>query len=374
MQDQKPDVEPIRYSLDESTSDLPPAYDALSLHHSVNHSANHYTSTSAFPGPVAGSSGDLHESDSARSKPPALNTGKSLPPPPLPLGDTSHPKNDSPALSHRPRARKNTSWLSLLPFVSSFSANRVRQSVVSIVTDLVVPPTRVSHEGQKNAHEILASIAETCAEHKLSLSTILQETFIADHTPMYWAIVNYRQELLVALLVHSRPLSIQTISDIRRACLVNSNQALFHALRVCRPPFHRTDGIRVPGLRAGTFHLLADFSKELNDTLIASDNLLLGNRPLDEIHIQRTSDQAFVVSFDIPLWQRRMKAIGQVDFEFIASGKHIFQFDASCIQLHACDRSDVVCHILLHRPFVTDRDIWEIEKRHEYMARHGQPS
>ncbi|KAF8131805.1 hypothetical protein EV363DRAFT_1479243 [Boletus edulis] len=144
---------------------------------------------------------------------------------------------------------------------------------------------------------------ETCAEHKVSLSTVLQEAFIADHTPMYWAIVNYRQELLVALLVHSRPLSIQTVSDIRRACLVTSNQALFHALRTCRYPFHGTDGIQAPSLRT------------------ASDNLLLGNRPMDEICIQQASDQTFVVSFDIHLWQKRMKAVGQVGFEFIASSR-----------------------------------------------------
>jgi len=293
--DQNSDVEPIRDSLDSSSGDLPPAYDTLSLYHPVNHSANPYTNTSAFPGPVAGSnSSDLPDSDSASFKPSVSNIDRSLPPRPPSLDDTpslprnssralaqrphpcnidkslprppspgdtsSFPRKASPALAQRPRPRNNTSWLSLLPFVSSFSAKRVRQSVLSIVSDLVVPPSRGSNEEQKNVHEVLASLAETCAEHKLSLSDILQETFIADHTPMYWAVVNYREELLVALLVHSRPLSIQTVSDIRRACLVNSNQALFHALRVCHPPFHRTDGIRIPSLRAGMF---ADLSQGL---------------------------------------------------------------------------------------------------------------
>ncbi|KAI9455821.1 hypothetical protein HD554DRAFT_2146988 [Boletus coccyginus] len=301
--DQNSDVEPVR-DIDSSSGDLPPAYDTLSLYHPVNHSANPYTNTSAFPGPLAGSSSDPPDPDSARLKPSVSNIDRSLPPRPPSLDDTSSfPRKASPVLAQRPRPRNNTSWLSLLPFVSSFSAKRVRQSVLSIVRDLVVPPSRGSNEEQKNVHEMLTSLAETCAEHKLSLSDILQEAFIADHTPVYWAIVNYREELLVGLLIHSRALSIQTVSDIRRACLVNSNQALFHALRVCRPPFHRTDGIRIPSLRA------------------ASDNLLLGNRPLDEIQIQQTSDQAFVVSFDIPLWQRRMKAIGRVGIEFIASGR-----------------------------------------------------
>ena len=260
IEDQKSDVESIHDSFGDGMNDLPPPYDALSIHHSPSHSINQYASTPAFPGPVAGCSRDPPDLDSARLNLSAPNVDKSLPSPP-PLHQTpSSPQDSSSAYTQRPRARKNTSWLSLLPFVSSFSAKRVRQSVLSIVSDLVVPPSRTSNTEQRNAHEILSSVAETCAEHKVSLATILQETFIADHTPMYWAIVNYREELLVALLVHSRPLSIQAISDIRRACLVNSNQALFHALRVCRPPFHRTDGIQVPSLRTG---MLADLPQEL---------------------------------------------------------------------------------------------------------------
>lgn len=265
IQDQEPDVESTRDSLDESVGDLPPAYDALSVHPTTNQSEIQHAAFSAFPDPVAaGSSGDLPGFDSARSNHPVINIDKSLPPRPSSLDSSpSSPRNVSPALVQRPHARKNTSWLSLLPFVSSFSAKRVRQSILSAVSDLVAPQSRVGSEEQRNVHEILASIAETCADHKLSLSTILQETSIVDHTPMYWAVVNYRQELLVALLVHSRPLSIQTISDIRRACLVSSNQALFHALRTCRPPFDRTDGIQLPSLRTGMLRLLVNLPKEL---------------------------------------------------------------------------------------------------------------
>lgn len=251
MIDQKSDVEP----------DQPPAYDALSVHQPANHSENRDASTSAFSGTVAGSRSALPDPGSARLNHPVLNVNKSLPPHPSSLDDTpTSPREASPALDQRPRTRKNTSWFSLLPFASTFSAKRVRQSVLLVVNDLVVSPSGAGSQEQKNAHEILASIAETCVEHKLSLSAILQETSIADHTPMYWAIVNYRQELLVTLLVHSRPLSIQTISDIRRACLVNSNQVLFHALRVCRPPFNRTDGIQA--LRTGMFHSFVDLLKE----------------------------------------------------------------------------------------------------------------
>ncbi|KAG8220571.1 hypothetical protein J3R82DRAFT_3304 [Butyriboletus roseoflavus] len=44
-----------------------------------------------------------------------------------------------------------------------------------------------------------------------------------------------------------------------------------------------------------------------------------------------TTEQVFIVSFDIPLWQRRMKAIGQVSIEFIASGEHVYSIGVSLL-------------------------------------------
>lgn len=264
----KSEAERIHGRLDQSTGDLPPAYDALSIHRSTSRDATRSASLSALPELVAGPRSELLHSNSANFTPPVL-INKSLPPPPPSSLDVTPPvpKNSRSGPLQRPRPHKTTSWLSLLPFASSFAAKRVRQSVLSIVSDVVVPPSRVSGKEQNNAHEILASVAETCAEHKLSLSAILQETFVADHTPIYWAVVNYRQELLVALLVHARPLSVQTVSDIRRACLASSNQTLFQALRVCRPPFHGTDGIRAPSLRVGMFMYLSTFQNNSSNTI-----------------------------------------------------------------------------------------------------------
>lgn len=99
---------------------------------------------------------------------------------------------------------------------------------------------------------------------------------------------------------------------------------------------------------------------------IASDNLLLGNRLTDEIHVRQMSDEAFVISFDIPLWQRRMKAIGQVGIECIASSEYIFSFCVCCTQPGAYDRQDVVHYLLFHGPVIAFR---EIKKRQEYMPR-----
>ncbi|KIK91504.1 hypothetical protein PAXRUDRAFT_627735, partial [Paxillus rubicundulus Ve08.2h10] len=101
-----------------------------------------------------------------------------------------------------PRTRKSGSWFSLLPFASSSSAKQVRQSVMTTVHDLMVPLSGPGSGRPPNPDEVLASAAKSCAKHKLSLSTVLQDISIAEHTPMYWAVVDYREELLVALLKH----------------------------------------------------------------------------------------------------------------------------------------------------------------------------
>ena len=253
-QDHKLNGEAIR----EDSDDLPPAYDALSLHHpSTSHDVDQATSA---PSPEPRN--DPRNSDPGS---PVFKVNKTLPPPPR-IESTSFTRgNAGYASTERPRSRKNASWLSLLPFASSFSAKRVRQSVSSTVAELVIPP-RTRNQEQRNAHEVLAFAAGTCAEHKISFSGILQETFVADHTvtPMYWAIVHYREELLIALLAHVGLLSPDTVSDIRRACLAGSNQVLFHTLRVCRPPFHRTNGIQVPSLRTSMLYLLLDMAEGLH--------------------------------------------------------------------------------------------------------------
>ncbi|KIK93950.1 hypothetical protein PAXRUDRAFT_143926 [Paxillus rubicundulus Ve08.2h10] len=229
---------------------------------------------------------------------------ESMPTRPCPPSHASNtPPNDRVTSSVRgPPTRKRNSWSSFLPFIPSRSAKKVRHSITLIVCHLVCPPSDPS-TGRLNPDEVLASAAEDCALHRLSLSTILQDISIAEHTPMYWAVVDYREELLVALLKHGQPLVAHTISDIRRACLISSNQALFHALRVRRPPFHGTDGLQLRSLHA------------------ASDALLLGNLPADEVHLEQSGDGAFVATFDIRLWQRRLRGVGKVSVEFIVSGR-----------------------------------------------------
>lgn len=133
-----------------------------------------------------------------------------------------------------PTIAPSYSWLSLLPFTSSRTSKQVRQTILSLVRDLVL-----------NTHspsaDILSSCASACKSHSLSFSALLQEPSIEDHSAIYWAIVNRKddEELLKALIGHAAPLSQASVSDVRLACLATSNQGLFQALRCRREPFEK---------------------------------------------------------------------------------------------------------------------------------------
>ncbi|KAG1848473.1 hypothetical protein F4604DRAFT_1812988 [Suillus subluteus] len=197
-----------------------------------------------------------------------------------------------------------SSWLSLLPFTSSKATKHVHQSVLMLIHDLVVPPSTNSLNLNPKSpqltlpdpHEILASCAQSCSAKNLSLSTLLQEPTVAGHTAIYWAIVHYRPSLLDALLRHSSPLTPATQSEMRKACLVASNQALFQNLRL-------SAGLCASGLRS------------------AADSLLLGQRPPDDVRIEEGPNGAFAATLDIAMWQKRIRAVGSVSVEFIASGR-----------------------------------------------------
>ncbi|KAG1870368.1 hypothetical protein C8R48DRAFT_698221 [Suillus tomentosus] len=200
----------------------------------------------------------------------------------------------------------SSSWLSFLPFISSKATKRDRQSVLALIHDLVVPlPTNSGNPSLKSPqsaladpHEILASCSKICSTKNLSLSTLLQEPHIAGHTAIYWAIVNYNPSLLDALLKYASPLTPTTLSEMRKACLVVSNQPLFQNLR-------HSVGLCASGLRSAT------------------DGLLLGQRSPDDVRIEEGPNGTFAATLDIAMWQKRIRAVGSVSVEFIASG-HIF--------------------------------------------------
>ncbi|KAG1831587.1 hypothetical protein EV424DRAFT_1371854 [Suillus variegatus] len=195
-----------------------------------------------------------------------------------------------------------SSWLSFFPFSSSKTTKHDHEFMLTLIHDLVVPPPtnsgNLSPKSPQSAladpHEMLASYAQTCSAKNLSLSTLLQEPDIAGHTAIYWAIVNHRSSLLDALLKYASPLTPVTLSEMRKACLVASNQPLFQNLRL-------SVGLCASGLRSAT------------------DGLLLGQRPPDDVRVEEGPDGAFAATLDIAMWQRRMRAVGSVSVEFIVS-------------------------------------------------------
>lgn len=134
--------------------------------------------------------------------------------------------------SSRPVSRHSqpnpSSWLSLLSFTASRTSKQVRQTVLTLIRDLVL---------NAESPNLLDSCANACHTYHLDLSALLQEPSIEHHSAIYWAILNRRDALLSSLLVHAYPLSQSTISEIRLACLVTANQHLFQSLRCQREPF-----------------------------------------------------------------------------------------------------------------------------------------
>ncbi|KAJ3523188.1 hypothetical protein NMY22_g11556 [Coprinellus aureogranulatus] len=179
----------------------------------------------------------------------------------------------------------------------------VRATVLGLVRDLV----REHHSDSSAPAGILQSCAAACEGRSLSLSSILQEKSIENHTPLYWAIVKRRPDehvddqaqipdLLIALLSHSTPLTKETILDIRQACLITSDQALFQRLRMS-PEFATVSG---------------------------KDQMLLGvTLPHDEIEVEELGGEEgqFAVDFVIPHFQKRMMVTQEIILEFIARSR-----------------------------------------------------
>ncbi|KAK0485012.1 hypothetical protein IW261DRAFT_872601 [Armillaria novae-zelandiae] len=178
---------------------------------------------------------------------------------------------------------------------SSRSSRETKSTITSLIRDLVRPPN-----SSLACNEILASCAEACASYSLSLSSILQEKFCEGHTPLYWAIINKprqteeeSEELLSTLLRYSVPLAPSTISELRLACLVTSNQDLFrHLWRELKP-------------------------------LSGTDAMLLGAAGSDDVRVVDTNatEGTFAAEIEISQFQKRMRVGKEVEVEFIAQAR-----------------------------------------------------
>ncbi|KAF4562700.1 hypothetical protein EYR36_004094 [Pleurotus pulmonarius] len=228
-------------------------------------------------------------------------TDAKLPPIPdepiTPIPKSPYPKSPIPSGSSS-KGKGPATWFSF--GFSSRSGREVRTTVLGLVRDLV----RHHNSDATSALGILQSCAEACAAYDLSLSTILQERSVEDHTPLYWAIIKRQPDesmdedmqipdLLTTLLSFSAPLTPETISEIRLACLITSDQQLFQRLRLS-PEFSPLSG---------------------------TDQMILGGSiPPDDITVEDTvgDEGAFAVNMGIVQFQKRMQVSREVVVEFIA--------------------------------------------------------
>lgn len=99
-------------------------------------------------------------------------------------------------------------------------------SVLSRVRDLVSAPEFTP----SSAAKIVDACAATLPNEEFS--DLLQTSNIEDHTALYWAIVNDRLEALSALTGAISEFSSSCYSDLRLACMITNDQALFAQLNL----------------------------------------------------------------------------------------------------------------------------------------------
>ena len=114
-------------------------------------------------------------------------------------------------------------------FPSVFSFLRIkkeRATVLSRIRDLVSTPNFTPSS--------VASIVNACAAALTAaeFSDLLQTSNIEGHTAMYWAIVNNRREVLSAFTGFISKFSSACSCDLRLACMVTSDHALFTQLNL----------------------------------------------------------------------------------------------------------------------------------------------
>ncbi|KAL0058107.1 hypothetical protein AAF712_015229 [Marasmius tenuissimus] len=198
--------------------------------------------------------------------------------------------------SGKGKEKATASWWG--SFGVSKKAREVRTTVLGIIRDVV----KQDIDGGVDPRGILESCHAACTDEAIPFSALLQEKSIEDHTPIYWAIVNRNTksesepDLLMSLLAYAAPLEPATVSEIRLACLITSDQALFQRLRLS-PEFASLSG---------------------TDQMVLS-----GGMAPDEVEVlEASSDEgAFVVDIKMMQFQKRMRVSNEVGVDFIARGR-----------------------------------------------------
>jgi len=162
---------------------------------------------------------------------------------------------------------------------------------------------------------VFKKLAEICESGGLELSGVLQEPLIDEKPPVYWAILNGPptssedgdgdaafDALVVALVGASQPLKESTITSIRHACMLTSNNTLLQHL------FRR-------------FPDLAPLNP--GDVILLSST---GGGDVVEIEESLDGTGIFVAHIQIRRFRLRMRVSKLVKIEFVTSGTHTYAF------------------------------------------------
>ncbi|KAG1773701.1 hypothetical protein EV702DRAFT_561073 [Suillus placidus] len=177
---------------------------------------------------------------------------------------------------------------------SFLPSRQTRNTVLTCIRDIVSAPDFTPSS--------VIPIVDACAAalSAVEFSDLLQTRNIEGHTALYWAIVNERREAFSALSGFISEFSSACSSDLRVACMMTSDQALFLQLNL------------------GNL-------KSNNEPL----RRFLGCSP-DEVQLDPgdgLGENQFIARLRIRKFQQRLLTTGEVGVEFVAGGRiWLFQF------------------------------------------------
>ncbi|VDB96814.1 unnamed protein product [Peniophora sp. CBMAI 1063] len=172
-------------------------------------------------------------------------------------------------------------------------SKQVRATTQALVRDVVQRAPGAPALSLEEAEGVLESCAAACAAKNFDLGSILREPFIEQHTAIYWAILAGNEPLARILLERSGPLSFVTADEVRCACTLASDDALWRRLR--------------------------SSYRGLEPELSPEQALILSGAR-DEVTLSSSSG-SFVASMRLPHFQKRMRATGRVSVDCIAHGR-----------------------------------------------------
>ena len=172
---------------------------------------------------------------------------------------------------------------------------------------------------------VLKKCDKICRDAGLDLSTVLQDPLVDGRPPVYWAILNGSinnpalHALVLSLLNACQPLKDTTITWIRQACMLTSNNVLLQHLFWHFPalsPLSPSDAILLSSAGGGDV-ITVDETQGITGTFVA------------RIQIRR--------------FRLRMRVSKLVKVEFVTSGRPAFAF-ARVASKFTRRRSDLVCY------------------------------